>query len=75
MLIVLCPNIYKANYLKIDTRYLLAQSMGHEITLLSVSQTEMRPIIIFLSNIVLCGLNTGMDNSADDCPNKNKKTL
>ena len=47
MLIVLGPNIYKANHMKIDIRYLLAQSTGQEITLLSVSQIEMRPIIIF----------------------------
>ena len=75
MLIVLLPNIYKANYLRIDIRYLLAQSTGHEITLLSVSQIEMRQIIIFLSNILMCGLNTGMDNSADDCLNKNKNII
>ena len=43
MLIVLCLNIYRANYLTIDIRYLLAQSTEHELIL---SQTEMRPIII-----------------------------
>ena len=58
MLIVLCLNIYMANYLRIDIRYLLARLTEHEVTLLVVSQIEMRPIIIvLLSNIVLCGLN------------------
>ena len=58
----MCLNIYVANYLMIGIRYLLAQSTEHEITLLIVSQIEMRPIIIiyFLSNIVLYGLNTGI---------------
>ena len=60
MLIVLCLNIYMANYLRIDICYLLAQLTEHEITLLIVSQIEMRPIIIFLSNIVLCGLHAGI---------------
>ena len=48
MLIVLCLKIYMANYLRIDIRCLLVQSTEHEITLVIVSQIEMRPnIIIF----------------------------
>ena len=50
-LIVLCLNIYMANHLRIDIPYLLAQATEHKITLLIVSQIEMRPIIIFLSNM------------------------
>ena len=51
-------------YHRIDIRYLLAQSTEHEITHLIVSQIEMRPIsIIFLSNIVLCGLNCFNNNN------------
>ena len=48
-----------ADYLRIDIRYLKAQSTEHEITLLIVSQKKIRPIIIiiFLSNVVLCGRN------------------
>ena len=46
MLIVLCLNIYKANYLRIGIRYFLAQSTEYEITILIVSQIEMRLIII-----------------------------
>ena len=46
MLIVLCLNIYMANNLIIDIRCLLVQSTEHEITLLIVSQIEMKPNII-----------------------------
>ena len=48
MLIVLCLNIYMANYLGIEIRYLLAKSSEHEIALLIVSKIEMRPIIIII---------------------------
>ena len=54
MLIVLCLNIYKANYLRIDIRYLLAQSTEYEMTVIIVSQIEMRPIIIFSKVILFC---------------------
>ena len=50
ILIVLCRNIYMANYLRIDIPYLLAQATEHERTLLIVSQIEMR-LIFFLSNM------------------------
>ena len=60
MFIVLCLHVYMANYLRIDIPYLLAQAPEHEITFLIVSQIEMRPIIIFLSKMVLCGLNAGI---------------
>ena len=72
MLIALCLNIYMANCLRIDIRYmyLLAQSTEHEITLSFLIVSQM-PIIIFLSNVVLCGLNAGMHISADDRFNNN----
>ena len=64
MLIVFCQNIYTyiANYLKINIRYLLAQSTGHEIPLLIVSQVEMKPIIITVI-IILVLLHIGRKNS------------
>ena len=46
MLIVLCLNIYMANYLRIDICYLLAQSTEQKIILLIVSQIEWRPSLI-----------------------------
>ena len=51
MLIVLRLNIYMANNLRIDISYLLAQATEYEITLLIVSQIEMRSEadIIFLA--------------------------
>ena len=57
MFIVLCLNIYMASYLRIDIRLLRAINGAQNNT--SNCQIEMRPIIIFFSNIVLCGLNAG----------------
>ena len=31
--------------------------------------------LLFLNSAVFCGLNTGMNNSADDCLNKNKNII
>ena len=61
MLIVLCLNIYMANYLRIDIRCLWAQSTEHKLNNTSDSRPDWNEAeIIILSNIVLCWLNAGI---------------
>ena len=59
MLIVLCLNIYMANYLRIDLRCLWAQSTEHKLNNTSNSKPDWNEKL-FLSNIVLCWLNAGI---------------